>query len=76
MASRSAGSAILASFSSWVPVVRARQVFETIGSYVGYGVAHYADFYDLRHVLILGRVTSGEAGAIIIKNAQPWIDKP
>ena len=40
---------------------RARLIFETIGYYVGYGVAHYADFYELRHVLILGRVTSGEA---------------
>jgi predicted NBD/HSP70 family sugar kinase len=49
---------------------RARQVFETIGAYVGYGIAHYADFYDLRHVLILGRVTSGEAGPIILRNAQ------
>ena len=49
---------------------KARQVFQTIGGYVGYGIAHYADFYDLRHVLILGRVTSGEAGNIILKNAQ------
>ncbi|MCJ7611213.1 MAG: ROK family protein [Candidatus Aminicenantes bacterium] len=49
---------------------RARRVFETIGGYVGYGIAHYADFYDLKHVLILGRVTSGEAGNIILKNAQ------
>ncbi len=49
---------------------RARQVFRTIGGYVGYGIAHYADFYDLRHVLILGRVTSGEAGNIILKTAQ------
>ena len=37
---------------------RARLIFETIGCYAGYGIAHYADFYDLRHVLILGRVTS------------------
>jgi hypothetical protein len=37
---------------------------------VGYGVAHYAGFYDLRHVLILGRVTSGEGGNIIMQRAQ------
>jgi hypothetical protein len=37
---------------------------------VGYGVAHYADYYDLRHVLILGRVTSGEGGNIIMQRAQ------
>jgi predicted NBD/HSP70 family sugar kinase len=49
---------------------RARLIFETIGCYVGYGVAHYADFYDLRHVLILGRVTSGEGGNIIMQRAQ------
>jgi predicted NBD/HSP70 family sugar kinase len=49
---------------------RARRVFQTVGGYVGYGIAHYADFYDFRHVLILGRVTSGEAGAIILETAQ------
>jgi len=32
----------------------------------GLCVAHYADFYELRHVLILGRVTSGEGGNIIL----------
>jgi predicted NBD/HSP70 family sugar kinase len=48
----------------------ARRIFETIGCYVGYGVAHYEDFYKLRHVLILGRVTSGEAGSLILKGAQ------
>jgi len=49
---------------------RARQIFDTIGCYVGYGVAQYADFYELRHVLILGRVTSGEGGNIILQRAQ------
>ncbi len=49
---------------------RAREIFETIGVYIGYGVAHYADFYELRHVLILGRVTSGDGGNIVLKKAQ------
>ncbi|HET9177166.1 MAG TPA: ROK family protein [Terriglobia bacterium] len=49
---------------------RARKVFETIGVYTGYGVAHYADFYELRHVLILGRVTSGDGGNIVLEKAQ------
>ena len=49
---------------------RARRIFETIGTYVGYGVAHYADFYTLRHVLVLGRVTSGEGGTIILERAR------
>jgi len=47
----------------------ARKVYETIGIYVGYGVAHYADFYDLKHVLILGRVTTGPGGDIILNKA-------
>jgi predicted NBD/HSP70 family sugar kinase len=54
---------------------RARRIFETIGCYVGYGVAHYADFYELRHVLILGRVTSGEGGNIILGRAQDVLQK-
>jgi len=49
---------------------RARRVFETIGVYLGYGIAHYADYYDIGHILILGRVTSGEAGPIIQAKAQ------
>jgi predicted NBD/HSP70 family sugar kinase len=54
---------------------RARPVFETIGCYVGYGVAHYADFYALRHVLVLGRVMSGEGGDIILRAAQRVLQK-
>jgi predicted NBD/HSP70 family sugar kinase len=49
---------------------RARRIFETIGCYLGYGIAYYADIYDLSHVLILGRVTSGEGGGIILEMAQ------
>ena len=49
---------------------RARRVFETIGTYMGYGLAHYADFYDLKHVMLMGRVVSGEGGNIIIDGAR------
>lgn len=49
---------------------RARAIYETVGICFGYALAHYADFYDIRHVLILGRVTSGEGGAIIVKQAK------
>lgn len=48
----------------------AAMIFETIGCYLGYSIAHYADFYDIRHILILGRVTSGEGGNIIINTAE------
>jgi predicted NBD/HSP70 family sugar kinase len=49
---------------------RAHKVFETIGAYFGCAIAHYADFYDLRHVLVMGRVTSGEGGDVILAQAR------
>ncbi|HWV99678.1 MAG TPA: hypothetical protein VNZ64_08310 [Candidatus Acidoferrum sp.] len=49
---------------------RARKIYETIGTYLGYSVAHFADFYDLENVLILGRVTSGSGGDVIIAGAK------
>jgi predicted NBD/HSP70 family sugar kinase len=49
---------------------RARRIYQTIGIYVGYGVAHFADFYDLQHVLVLGRVTSGPGGDLIVNGAR------
>ena len=49
---------------------RARKIYETIGICFGYAIAHFADFYEIRNLLILGRVTSGEGGAIIIEKAR------
>jgi predicted NBD/HSP70 family sugar kinase len=47
----------------------ARQVYETIGVYLGYAMGHYADFYRLKHVLILGRVTTGPGGDVLLATA-------
>jgi predicted NBD/HSP70 family sugar kinase len=47
----------------------ARKIWETIGVYAGYAVAHYADFYQIKHLLLLGRVTSGSGGPIILDRA-------
>ena len=44
----------------------ANQIFETIGVYLGYTLAFYAEFYDIKHVIILGRVTSGKGGDTIL----------
>ena len=49
---------------------RAAKIYETIGSYFGYAVAYYAIFYDIKHVLLMGRVSSGEGGNILYKTAQ------
>jgi len=50
--------------------LRARKIYQTIGTYLGYAVAHYAEFYEIQNVLILGRVTSGEGGDIIVDGAR------
>jgi predicted NBD/HSP70 family sugar kinase len=49
---------------------RARKIYRTIGTYLGYGIARYADFYDFDHVLVLGRVMTGAGGDIILAGAR------
>ncbi len=49
---------------------RAADIYDTIGTCFGYSIAHYADFYEIENVLVLGRVTSGEGGERIISNAE------
>jgi predicted NBD/HSP70 family sugar kinase len=44
-------------------------IWQSMGYYTGYAIAHYADFYDLEHVLILGRCTSGRGGQVILDGA-------
>ncbi|MBQ9975413.1 MAG: ROK family protein [Clostridia bacterium] len=53
---------------------RAADVYETIGTYFGYTIAFYSMFYDIKHVLIMGRVTSGKGGAILLDQAQKVLD--
>lgn len=48
---------------------RAAKIYSTIGTYLGYTIAHYADFYEIRKMLLLGRVTSGQGGTVIIEKA-------
>jgi predicted NBD/HSP70 family sugar kinase len=49
--------------------VGAKRIWQTIGCYLGYAIAHYADFYELKHVLVLGRCTSGIGGTYILDGA-------
>jgi predicted NBD/HSP70 family sugar kinase len=46
------------------------KIWQSIGICLGYALAHYADFYDLRYVLIMGRVTSGPGGPLIVEGAR------
>lgn len=52
----------------------AREIFDSIGCYLGYAIAHYCEFYEIKHVLILGRVTSGDAGNTIINAAKKVLE--
>jgi predicted NBD/HSP70 family sugar kinase len=54
---------------------RAAKIYETIGVYLGYSIVHYADFYDYKHMLILGRVTTGKGGDIVIAKAREVLKK-
>ncbi len=47
----------------------ARSIFTALGRYLGYAVACADDFYPLKRFLALGRVTSGDAGEIIVAEA-------
>jgi predicted NBD/HSP70 family sugar kinase len=48
----------------------ALKIWQSMGVYLGYGLAHYADFYDIRHVLILGRCTSGRGGNLLLSGTK------
>ena len=49
---------------------RAKEIYETIGVYLGYTIPYYAEFYDIKYLLLLGRVTSGKGGDIVIAKAE------
>jgi hypothetical protein len=53
----------------------AAAIYDTIGAYFGYAIAFYSEFYDIKHVLIMGRVTSGDGGVILLERAQEVLDK-
>lgn len=45
---------------------RAAQIFDSIGAYLAYTVVLYCQFYDIRHLIVLGRVMSGRGGELIL----------
>jgi predicted NBD/HSP70 family sugar kinase len=53
---------------------RVPRIFETIGVYLGYALAQYATHYPFEHLLVLGRVTSGPGGDLILRKAREVLD--
>ena len=54
---------------------RAAKIYETIGVYLGYTIPHYEEFYDYAHTLILGRVTTGKGGDIVLAKAHEVLEQ-
>ena len=46
---------------------RAVAIFETIGAYLAYTVVLYSQFYNIEHMMMLGRVMSGKGGDTILR---------
>ena len=49
---------------------RADRIFQSIGVSLGYAIAYYADFYEFNDILLLGRVTSGKGGNVVVSFAR------
>ena len=46
------------------------KIWESMGIILGYGLALYADYYEMKHVLILGRCTSGRGGELLLEGVR------
>ncbi len=49
---------------------RAEPVYATIGAYLGYALLDYREWYDVEHLLLLGRVMTGAGGDVIIERTR------
>ncbi|MBQ5810327.1 MAG: ROK family protein [Clostridia bacterium] len=52
----------------------ALQIFESIGCYLGHTLAYYSTIYDIKNLLLLGRVMSGKGGDMIVKCCRQVLD--
>jgi len=53
---------------------RVRQIYETVGVYLGYALAQYSEFYPIDHVMILGRVSKGTGGDLMLATAKKVLE--
>ena len=49
---------------------RAQAIFKDIGTYLAHTVVLYNKFYDIQHLMLLGRVMSGKGGDTILATCQ------
>ena len=48
----------------------ALEIFKSIGVYLGHTLSLYARLYDIRNLIVLGRVASGVGGELIVSECQ------
>lgn len=53
----------------------AKQIYEDIGVYLAYTIPFYAKFYDMKHVLLLGRVMGGKGGNLVLDTCKKVLEK-
>ena len=49
---------------------KALSIFHDVGVYLGHAIAWYNQFYDIAHVVIMGRVCSGRGGELLFDTAK------
>lgn len=49
---------------------KALEIFASIGAYLGHAIGTYAHFYEIKHLLLLGRVSSGKGGDLLVSTCK------
>ena len=49
---------------------RAQAIFHDIGVYLAFALQQYSQFYEIKHLMVLGRVMSGKGGDTILSTCQ------
>ena len=49
-------------------------IFESIGAYLGHSIATYSHFYDIKYLLLLGRVSSGKGGDLLVETCRKTLE--
>merc|ERR1711904_658505 len=53
---------------------KVKEIYETVGVYLGYALAQYSEFYKIEHVLILGRVSKGSGGDLMLETTKKVLE--
>merc|ERR1712066_697811 len=53
---------------------KVKELYETVGVYLGYALAQYKEHYSIDHVMILGRVSKGAGGDLMLATANKVLE--